>query len=98
MGVWTVVIIILAILLLGSGGAFLFSKKAGKKKFDSESVNKTIRKENLGVYEVNGTANEFHIVVNSGEIGFLVEKGVITAYRTKTSPNYKKYQIEGRRI
>ena len=97
MDMWIVAVIILTFLLIGGGCGLFYLKKTGKMKSVGKNINKTISVENIGVYEVNGTANEFHIAVNGDEMGFMVEKGIITAFKTKTSPNYKSYQDEGRR-
>ena len=91
------VVLILSMLLIGAISVFfILYKKREKNSLITEKVESSNKKVELngvvsvGFCEISGTEEAF-VISFDGDISFLVENGIITGFKTKKHPEYKKY-------
>jgi hypothetical protein len=87
MDFWIIAVIMLV--FLTAGGVAFFLARTGKTKI-SNTVNLNIVSD-MGVCRVVGDKEAFEMYFDNESIGFLVENGVITQFKSKTHPGYVKY-------
>lgn len=91
------VVLILSILVIGAIFIFfIVYRKRGKNSLPTEKIELSNNKVevngvvSVGFCETSGTEEAF-VIFFDGDISFLVENGIITGFKTRKQPEYKKY-------